>query len=319
MNVLRADDVPGALPPLLDALVADWPYGPPRSAETRRRGIEQTMMRPEVETWAALENGRLDGLALLQPLPWDSGILGMETGRVELIVGASPSRRGCTIGALLDEALDGAARRAIRHVTVRVDAADDEAVHALETRGFLNVDALITLAASAAALPPLRPVAGLAVRQAAREECAAIGDIAAAAFRHGRFHADPSIPLERARAVYRYWTINCCEGTAAEAVLLAVVDGAPAGFIACRTSSDVTPAGPVRTGTIVLIAVADAARGRGVGTALIAAAGGWFRERDATTVEVGTQLKNLPASRLYERCGFRQIAASLTFRAIVQP
>jgi ribosomal protein S18 acetylase RimI-like enzyme len=40
----------------------------------------------------------------------------------------------------------------------------------------------------------------------------------------------------------------------------------------------------------------------------------WFRDQGVDIVEVGTQLSNIPASRLYESCGFRLVASSLSLR-----
>jgi ribosomal protein S18 acetylase RimI-like enzyme len=72
-------------------------------------------------------------------------------------------------------------------------------------------------------------------------------------------------------------------------------------------------------GTIVMIATAAAARGCGVGTELVTAASAWFLERKAVAVEVGTQLRNVAAARLYERCGFRVVGGALSFRAMLVP
>jgi ribosomal protein S18 acetylase RimI-like enzyme len=43
----------------------------------------------------------------------------------------------------------------------------------------------------------------------------------------------------------------------------------------------------------------------------------WFRERGAARATVGTQLANIAAARLYQSCGFRTTAVSLTFRKVL--
>jgi ribosomal protein S18 acetylase RimI-like enzyme len=55
---------------------------------------------------------------------------------------------------------------------------------------------------------------------------------------------------------------------------------------------------------IGLIAVRDQARGKGIGSALIAAAHREMAKRGARMATVCTQCANVPACRLYERLGY---------------
>jgi ribosomal protein S18 acetylase RimI-like enzyme len=64
-------------------------------------------------------------------------------------------------------------------------------------------------------------------------------------------------------------------------------------------------------GTIELIAVADAARGRGHGHALVAGALAAFAAEGLGGAEVATQAANVPSQRLYARGGFRARRAQL--------
>jgi len=66
-----------------------------------------------------------------------------------------------------------------------------------------------------------------------------------------------------------------------------------------------------------MVATAENARGQGVASLATLGALRWFREKGVRIVEVGTQLRNLAAGRLYEKCGFRLCGASLTFRKLV--
>jgi GNAT superfamily N-acetyltransferase len=58
-------------------------------------------------------------------------------------------------------------------------------------------------------------------------------------------------------------------------------------------------------GTLVGMFVESAARGRGVGAALVDAVTGWARDRGAARMYLGVTVTNRPAIRLYQRCGFR--------------
>jgi dTDP-4-amino-4,6-dideoxy-D-galactose acyltransferase len=241
----------------------------------------------------------------------------MSAARIELVAAGNYAERRTALDAVLQPALSAAKGAGIRHVSVRIDAGDDAGIHALERHGFLNVDALVTfgLRLDAAAASSGGP--GVRVRPVEAADVQQVGEIAAEAFRDGRFHADPDISADAGQRVYRSWAIACCEGAAAEAVLVASGAEGVRGFVACRMQADTVVHLQRPAGRIVMIATAAPARGRGVGTDLIAAAVLWFMERNAVAVEVGTQLRNVAAARLYERFGFRLVAGALSFRSML--
>jgi ribosomal protein S18 acetylase RimI-like enzyme len=111
------------------------------------------------------------------------------------------------------------------------------------------------------------------------------------------------------------WTRNCCLGSAADAVVVAEEEGRVASYVTCQADSQADR--QARNGIIVLVATAVWARGRGAARRASAAALHWFAERGIETVEVGTQLRNIPAARLYESLGFRLTRTSLTFRKVL--
>jgi ribosomal protein S18 acetylase RimI-like enzyme len=120
--------------------------------------------------------------------------------------------------------------------------------------------------------------------------------IARASFRGTRFDADPGFAPGRAADLYDVWLERSCAGWA-RAVLVGLVDRAPAGFVTCHDDGE----GAWRIG---LIGVAGSARGRGVGRALVAAALDSCARSGGQTMSVTTQGANVPAQRLYQRAGF---------------
>ena len=90
-----------------------------------------------------------------------------------------------------------------------------------------------------------------------------------------------------------------------------------AGFVTCRLDREAAPVLGGALGTIVLVATAAGARGRGVARHATLGALDWFRDQGAVMVEVGTQMRNIPAGRLYETCGFRLIGVSITLRRLL--
>ena len=107
------------------------------------------------------------------------------------------------------------------------------------------------------------------------------------------------------------WTRNCCLGTAADAVVVAEDAGRVASYVTCRAGRK------VGHGVIILVATAVWARGRGAARRASLAALHWFADQGVEAVEVGTQLRNIPAARLYESLGFRMTRTSLTFRKVL--
>jgi GNAT superfamily N-acetyltransferase len=70
----------------------------------------------------------------------------------------------------------------------------------------------------------------------------------------------------------------------------------PAGLIGVYVEADLPD--------VVSMWVRPGARGRGVGEALLSAAGGWAKARDHDTLFLWVTESNRPARTLYKRCGF---------------
>ncbi|MEZ4441047.1 MAG: GNAT family N-acetyltransferase [Polyangiaceae bacterium] len=123
-------------------------------------------------------------------------------------------------------------------------------------------------------------------------------------FRSDHFHADQRVPRQRADDLYAQWVDNSLTGRADE-VLVVRDEGTAIGFITCRLFSE--------RGVIELVGASPSSRGRGVGLALVAGAVSWFHRHGATVVDVGTQVSNVAACRVYQRAGFASVAYGNTF------
>jgi GNAT superfamily N-acetyltransferase len=310
----------------LAAFLSDWPYLPRRHTwgggrDSLARLVTartlSTLRDANSWAWTARRHPDISGVATLRRLPWDSDLLGFPAARVELFVSGEYGWARETTTRLLSCAAEQASEAGIRHLSVRVDAADGAAVHALETSGYLNVDALMTFGAKPSALLAPRETPSHEFARATAADSAAMAAVAEESFVDGRFLADPSVPRDRALAIYRRWAEGCAEGTAADATFVARSGGQLTGFVACRLEQDVAVFLGAPAGTIPLIAVGESARGRGVGAALIGHASTWFTGERVLLVEVGTQIRNVPAARLYESCGFRLVAGALSFRLMI--
>jgi dTDP-4-amino-4,6-dideoxy-D-galactose acyltransferase len=133
-------------------------------------------------------------------------------------------------------------------------------------------------------------------------------DLALEAGAHSRFRSDPRIPAEAAHRLYEVWITRSTLRELADAVL-----------VISRTGETNNPLGVITlsigdtTGTIGVIAIAEEARNKGLGSWLLRAAHRWLALRGAQSISVSTQLGNLPACRLYEKCGYRMIDLKMIY------
>ena len=107
---------------------------------------------------------------------------------------------------------------------------------------------------------------------------------------------DTGFPEARSRALFERWMTRACSEPAYH-VIVADVDGGPAGYVACERKDD-------GTGQIQLVGVDVAAQRRGLGTQLLNDAMAHFASHGVRHVTVVTQATNLAALRLYESLGF---------------
>lgn len=93
------------------------------------------------------------------------------------------------------------------------------------------------------------------------------------------------------------------------AILVAEVDGRPAGFVSVRIVEPPGGAGMIRPqqSADIGIAVTRSLRGRGLGAGLMEAGEAWAREHDAEVLTLDAHVANTGALRLYERLGYRKV------------
>lgn len=267
--------------------------------------------------WIVVQQNHVRGFACFKKLPWDSEQIRMSAARIDYLLAAgSYNEQRSVKEMLLEELLLEAQNLGVWHMSARVDASDLSSLHVLEEAGFLTVDGLLTFAIDLKAPSAVEPVNDIKIRLATADDAAAAAALARTAYVYDRFHADPFIDGELADELHAAWVRNSCDGTAADAVLIAEDESGLLGFVTCKIPGDAGH-NSSRRGTLVLVATDPEARGRRVGCSLTMAALEWFRQNGCETVEVGTQLSNIPASRLYQTCGFQLRATSVTLRRLL--
>lgn len=251
------------------------------------------------------------GVACWTPLPWDSRMYGFPAARLDLAVAADAASRR----ALISQVLASAAKCGIRHMIARIDAGDIPLAAELTRSGFTLLDGIQTFSLPLPAAPS--PAAAIETRLYQPSDLEQILALARTAYIFDRFHADDSIDGETADRINEEWLRNSCSGQASDAVVVAVSGTDVLSYVTCKMDRDCQSTLGRSVGTIVMVATAAHARRQGSAAACTAAALDWFQRQGAGIVQVGTQFRNIPAARLYERCGFRIAANSLTWRILL--
>jgi ribosomal protein S18 acetylase RimI-like enzyme len=281
--------------------------------------VRNVLMRENTHRICWRNDFEITGLACWTELAWDSEQFGFPAARLDLLV-ASGDRTDATIikRDLVSETVLACGNRGIRHLTARVDAADLSSIEALRRNNFDLIDGIQTFSFRmplAAAFE--RGNHSFDLRLFRESDLPQVRELARRAYIHDRFHADSAIDTETADRINETWVVNSCLGHMADAVIIASAGDRVLGYVTCRIDKEATRVLGIGCGEIGMVATASGARNGGVASAATVAALEWFSLQGISFVEVGTQLRNIAAARLYERCGFRLAAASLTWRRIV--
>jgi dTDP-4-amino-4,6-dideoxy-D-galactose acyltransferase len=225
-------------------------------------------------------------------LDWDSAFWGITVGRVH----------GHTLTAERSAGIDAWARaHAVDCLYFLARPDDPETVGLAQETGFRLVDVRVELTQPSTETEP-----AARVRLYGPADLERLRTIARTSHEITRFYADPHFPRERCSELYDTWIVRSCKGWA-DAVLVAERDSRAAGYVTCHLDPN------SNQGSIGLIAVSAAARGKGLGSDLVLSALGWCHDHGSAEVSVVTQGANIAAQRLFQLCGFRTFSAGLWF------
>jgi len=281
--------------------------------------IHNLLMRENTHRVCWHNDSGIAGLACWTELAWDSEQFGFPAGRLDLLVaGGNRNEAAIVKRDLVSETVLACGNRGISHLTARVDAADLTSIEALRKNDFDLIDGIQTFSyrIPAEARFNTEPRA-FDLRLFHESDLPQVRELARTAYIHDRFHADSALDTDTADRVNETWVVNSCLGHIADAVIIASAGDRVLGYVTCRIDKEATRVLGIGCGEIGMVATAAGARKSGVASAATLAALEWFSLQGVSFVEVGTQLRNIAAARLYERCGFRLAAASLTWRRIV--
>lgn len=223
-------------------------------------------------------------------LAWDTNFFGVETARA----------RGDSLTAARTKSIDQWCwRNKIAFLYFLARADDPQTVRSAEKAGFALMDVRVTYEWKATGNIP----AAAGIRPFKKSDLPALLKIAHASYTDSRFYHDTHLPRKKCDKLFETWTKITCEQHP-DRVFVATAgdrsagDAPPLGYVSCDFGDKPS------WGRIPLIAVAKAARGKGVGERLINAAHHWAAAEKLTGITVVTQGRNIAAQRLYQRRGF---------------
>ena len=234
-------------------------------------------------------------------LDWDSKFFRVRVARVNSQVLTS---------SLVDEIFAWCNAQQITCLYFLAAVNDDQTVKLAEVNDFHLVDLRITLNCKLAGGEPKkmeRPEGGT-VRLVRTDDLPILRQVARSSYSDSRFFYDENFDRKLCADLYDIWLQKSCADPA-QAVWVGEVDHQPAGYITCQIQSDMEKP----TGVIGLLGIGETYRSHGVGHVLVDAALDWFSQRGASQALVVTQGRNLPAQRLYQRCGFQTSSVQLWY------
>jgi dTDP-4-amino-4,6-dideoxy-D-galactose acyltransferase len=310
--------------PLVQRIIQQWPFKPfsqycaqnsPELTELWQGRIKTLLRNPECTAWIARGDNGAAGLALLCRLPWDSSQLSFPVARLDFLISTGNYLNQCRIHtALLKAVCNFCNRESIGYLSARIDASEISALHMLERFGFMTLDGILTFGLELKKEVATKFAAEVSIRLATQRDNKVVADLARSSYLFDRFHTDPVIRKVLADELFASWARNSCRRKVADSVIVAENGSGVVGFVTCKVQHDSKNYLGTKIGNIVLVATAKKAQGQGIARALTQASLDWFGRQEVDIVEVGTQLRNIPAVRLYESSGFRLVKSSLSLR-----
>ena len=249
-----------------------------------------------------LAGGILELVAEWTPLAFETQYLGISSARLDRVVHWPSAGRSADVAALFTAGMDFLRSQGIEFLSARLLEEDQATVRLLVDGGFCLMESLLTFTRRIDTAPP-KPEPDISLLRSGEE--AACLEIIPGMFGHSRYHQDSRIGVQRAERLKRAWVENNCRGRA-DTVFVAHKQGRVAGFNSCLLDDGLV--------IVDLMGVAEDARHKGVGKALIVAALVHYAGR-ARWIFAGTSSRNRASVNLYGHCGFGLHQSAVTLHA----
>jgi len=249
----------------------------------------------------------VNGVVLVERADWDSEHFGVDVGKLRLaLFNREVDVKGRRF--LFEKVKDAATSQGLSVIFARIRLNDLPTIQSLEKEGAILTDVLYTFYINLERkLEPVGSSSVAEVAEANERDEHVLMEIGKKVFEVDHFHADPYLPRGKCDEVYPKWIFSCLKGLV-DVVLVAKKGGKPIGFVTCNVEHLING---YSYGIIDLVGVEKKHEGKGIGSLLVSKALKWFSNH-TKSVYVGTQTANIPAVRLYEKAGFRQVLSEAT-------
>lgn len=265
----------------------------------------------------AKEAEEIVGLVDFKKLEWDSTHFGIESARIDYLLASGDYLKSLnTKQKLISHVLTKCHDRLISHLSTRVNKEDLSSIHALESKSFRLMDVLVTYSLNLKNQKGLETALTYPIRSFNQSDLPKLLDIASDCFGQApvatdRFHADPVLPKKKSDELYTKWLTNLSQDPS-NVLLVAEVDGEPAGFNVCTVNKLAAEKFGLRIASMILTAVRSSQRNKLLGVSLLNATISWFRDK-VDIIESGGQVSNYPIQRAWSKAGFKPTRSQCTF------
>jgi hypothetical protein len=256
------------------------------------------------------------GFAILQPLEWDTNILGIKCARLQAFWAGTEHEEIAFKAPVLAYVLKGCIEESkIELVDFKLSTKQLYTGRFLELIGFHMVDVLTTIHAPIDQDEAPQPTEN--VRIATDDDLEPLKELSRFAYGdldaiQDRFYLEPVIPHEQAGELFTQWFENSYKKQAADKGKVFVYDEGqgPQGYLAIQSIGE-----GIRPNTWYdsLNAIAPEARGKGAYKSLLAATKNYLRENGQTDLITKTQISNQRVINSWLHAGANILESTATF------
>ncbi len=254
-------------------------------------------------------DGTLQGLAIVGPLEWETGLYGKPMARLRYFMVRDPHTADAVSEALLTAARELAEAQGYTYLDLQVRVDDLTPVNAAVRCGFRLVATHLTLVHDLSRPVPPCPPTPATIELGRPED---VDELEAMAARcvppYSRYAVDPRLPRDKTPVVFGQWAANSVRGYA-QLTLVARVDGVIAGYSAWRDNAAAAQYLGEKLAVSAVSSVVPEARRQNIFGAMLHACLQWHHERGYRYVEPVTHAINTGIQRASYSLGGRTLAA----------